>query len=207
MKKIMFNDKYGLTRAVLQGRKTQTRRIAFESFQLGMMTSKDVITETLQDGSILYMLSNGLSNRATYSVGEPVAIAQRYSDLMGNDLFRCLCNCKGVSLESVSDHKGFTSKMYVRADLMPRHIRIKNIRVERLQEISNEDCIAEGIRILTNVDYYEYGYEYKKKDTLGLFLAHTPREAYASLIDKICGAGTWDKNPFVFVYDFELIKP
>ena len=29
MKKIMFNDKYGLTQAVLNGRKTQTRRIAY----------------------------------------------------------------------------------------------------------------------------------------------------------------------------------
>ena len=92
MKKIMFNDKYGLTRAVLQGRKTQTRRIAFKSFQPGMMTSKDVTTVTLRDGSFRYMLSNGLINRATYSVGVPVAIAQKYSDLMGNDLFRCLCN-------------------------------------------------------------------------------------------------------------------
>jgi hypothetical protein len=207
MKKIMFNDKYGLTRAVLQGRKTQTRRIAFKSFQLGMMTSKDVTIETLRDGSFRYMLSNGLINRATYSVGEPVAIAQKYSDLMGNDLFRCLCNYKGVSLESVSDQKGFTSKMYVRADLMIHHIRIKNIRVERLQEISDEDCIAEGIRMLTDVKFYEYGYDYKKKDSLGLCLTHTPREAYASLIDKICGAGTWEKDPFVFVYDFELIIP
>lgn len=31
MKKIMFNDKYGLTKAVLEGRKTQTRRIVNES--------------------------------------------------------------------------------------------------------------------------------------------------------------------------------
>lgn len=29
MKKIMFNDKYGLTQAVLEGRKTQTRRIVY----------------------------------------------------------------------------------------------------------------------------------------------------------------------------------
>lgn len=30
MKKIMFNDRYGLTEAVLDGRKTQTRRIAYK---------------------------------------------------------------------------------------------------------------------------------------------------------------------------------
>ena len=34
----------------------------------------------------------------------------------------------------------------------------------------------------------------------------TPREAYAALIDKVSGKGTWQNNPYVFVYDFELIK-
>ena len=35
---------------------------------------------------------------------------------------------------------------------------------------------------------------------------HTPREAYAVLIDKVSGKGTWDKNPWVWAYDFELVK-
>lgn len=35
---------------------------------------------------------------------------------------------------------------------------------------------------------------------------NTPREAYAALIDRISGKGTWSSNPFVFVYDFELVK-
>lgn len=34
----------------------------------------------------------------------------------------------------------------------------------------------------------------------------TPRKAFAALIDKVSGKGTWDKNPLVFVYEFELIK-
>ena len=34
----------------------------------------------------------------------------------------------------------------------------------------------------------------------------TRRIAYAALIDKISGKGTWASNPYVFVYEFELIK-
>lgn len=34
----------------------------------------------------------------------------------------------------------------------------------------------------------------------------TPRKAYAELIDKIIGKGTWALNPWTFVYDFKLIK-
>ncbi len=36
--------------------------------------------------------------------------------------------------------------------------------------------------------------------------AMTPRGAFAALIDKISGKGTWESNPYVFVYEFELVK-
>lgn len=32
------------------------------------------------------------------------------------------------------------------------------------------------------------------------------REAYATLIDRISGKGTFESNPYVFVYEFELVK-
>lgn len=34
----------------------------------------------------------------------------------------------------------------------------------------------------------------------------TPQQAYADLIDKISGKLTWERNPYVCVYDFELVK-
>lgn len=34
----------------------------------------------------------------------------------------------------------------------------------------------------------------------------TPREAFAALIDKVSGRGTWDSNPWVFAYTYELVK-
>lgn len=33
-----------------------------------------------------------------------------------------------------------------------------------------------------------------------------PREAFASLIDKVSGRGTWERNPFVWRIEFELVK-
>lgn len=38
------------------------------------------------------------------------------------------------------------------------------------------------------------------------FTSIPPREAFASLIDKVSGKGTWDSNPWVFVSEFELVK-
>lgn len=206
MKKIMFNDKYGLTRAVLDGRKTQTRRIACYWDNLDI-TSKDVKRQKLDDGTCTFFIDDVLYRTARYKIGEVVAVTQKYADLMGNDIFRCLCQVHGVSLKAISSQKGYNNKMFVRADLMPHLIRIIDIRVERLLEISDEDCLAEGIRIIPGFKYFKYGFLYKKGESLGLDLFHTPREAYAALINLICGKDTWEKNPFVFVYDFELLKP
>lgn len=98
--------------------------------------------------------------------------------------------------------------MYVKADLMPHRIRITDIRAERLQEISDEDCIAEGIReqyFYSGEEEPEFeGYSYYAKNVLKPLFC-TPREAYAALIDKISGKGTWASNPYVFVYEFEMI--
>ncbi len=92
------------------------------------------------------------------------------------------------------------------AALMPHQIRITDIKVERLQDISNEDCLREGIY----KDWNECGgwtltefYDYPNNENDGY---DTPREAFAALIDKVSGRGTWDSNPWVFAYSFELIN-
>lgn len=91
--------------------------------------------------------------------------------------------------------------MFTNALLLPHRIRITNIRVERLQDISDEDCLKEGIeRCCTQICHENYCI----RDCGDCY--SSPREAFAFLIDKVSGKGTWDSDPYVFVYDFELIK-
>lgn len=185
MKKIMFNDKYGLTQAVLEGRKTQTRRTFLK---LG--------EETLLDGITPEYIITVMSR---YKVGETVAIAQSYKDIHAEILREVGdLDLKKEFMQS----KGYTNKMFVRAEKMPHAIRITNIRVERLQDISEEDCIKEGIWRDDNVGLEGTTYWYHGLSNSSF---RTPQEAYASLIDNISGKGTWASNPYVFVYDFELI--
>lgn len=92
--------------------------------------------------------------------------------------------------------------MYVSADDMPHHIKIKNIRVEHLQDISDEDCLKEGIR-KWDKDGNPLGPSYDFVNSPHGYA--TPREAFAALIDKVSGKGTWESNPMVFVYEFELV--
>lgn len=213
MKKIMFNDKYGLTKAVLEGKKTQTRRLALRSVKDAQVL--DSIEVKPEDKNIIQYV---IGKYSRYAVGETLAVAQNYSTIM--DYYNSLghISTRQVSekelifwnemrrMESTGDDsamRGDDNKMFVRADLMPHQIRITNIRLERLQDISNEDCLKEGIiEDCPGVQYSfptEIGY-------CGQYPFETPKAAYAALIDKICGKGTWQKNPWVFVYDFELIN-
>ena len=190
MKKIMFNDKYGLTQAVLEGRKTMTRRVCKGEIPLGNWEETE--------------------KHATYHVGEVVAIAQNYNDVLeewkkgyGQGIFL-----------SPKDEAGMTNKMFVRADDMPHHIKITNIRVEHLQDISDEDCLREGIYFDKeggqSIGYpiaVPFYYTFRgaiNRDGKQLYWS-TPKDAFAALIDKVSGNGTWDSNPMVWVYEFELV--
>ena len=90
--------------------------------------------------------------------------------------------------------------MYVRADLMPHAIRITGIKCERIQDISDEDCFQEGIR------FYNCGIDFGYKVDGIRDAFNSPREAFAALIQKLSGKKAWDDDPWVFVYEFELVK-
>lgn len=221
MKKIMFSDKFGLTEAVLSGRKTQTRRIIKPqpevSERMGMVWKGYAYGITSPAGSPFFLkdvYENFLSGTDypqdhRYKVGEVVAVAQSYKSLFEEDCRRAKEGkpMRNVTIKNVSDHPGWTNKMFVRADQMFHHIRITNVRVERLQDISDEDCIAGGVCKWTKDREL---FKYDIADGFEMFewsdMPSTPREAYAALIDKISGKGTWEANPYVFVYEFELIK-
>lgn len=203
MKKIMFNDECGLTQAVLDGRKTQTRRIVYTQNGFVVFGGEDFQLKKLDNGQALLTLCNNRFKTAHYKIGETIAIAQKYEDLRKNDEFYRLCGKNGMPLECIKYERGCNNKMFVRADLMPHHIRITNIRVERLQDISEADCLKEGIWCDDNVGLEGTTYWYHG---LANSSFRTAKEAYAALIDKISGKGTWESNPWVFVYNFYLVK-
>lgn len=87
---------------------------------------------------------------------------------------------------------------------MKHRIRITNIKVERLQDISDEDCIKEGLTQKPDpfIGEDEMVYCFQGSDINYAY----PSTCFAALIDKISGKGAWGSNPYVFVYEFELIK-
>ena len=214
MKKIMFNDRYGLTEAVFDGSKTQTRRIMKGKplFPSDEIESAGVLGDEVQ------IIANGgeslITMKLPFRVGEIVAVAQSYCSI-ADELENCnnaTCAAhyeknvqKASEYISWMEHPGFNNKMFVAADMMIYQIRITDVRVERLQDISDECCLKEGIqKMLTGCEYYQYSFYDNDK---GLWNNYkTPREAFAHLINKVSKKDVWSENPYVFVYDFELVK-
>ena len=126
MKKILFNDKYCLTQAVLAGQKTMTRRVL--------------------KGDVLLGNWEETAKRLPYKVGDIIAIAQPYKDIVEFLPMYSDAILDEVGMPRKEFKAGWTNKMFVRADLMPHHIRITDVKVERLQDISDEDILREGIR-------------------------------------------------------------
>jgi hypothetical protein len=79
-------------------------------------------------------------------------------------------------------------------------LQITSVRVERLQDISEADAIAEGIEKTANGFWSLYG-------TANVDGAYSPRSSYRALWDSINGPGSWARNPWVWVVEFKVIKP
>lgn len=203
MKKIMFNDKFGLTQAVLDGRKTMTRRAISEKLWDRWTDYDDfcnsVSVENIPTKRQYYDEKDFFLNNAPYKLGEVVAIAQSYESVY----HECGLETMDMLVSSLKYNAGWTNKMFVKADLMPHHIEITGIKVERLQDISDEDCLKEGIihAYTDNNGTKIYHTPHTKRGYLSTDVA---QQAFADLIDKVSGKGTWEENPFVWVYEFAL---
>lgn len=197
----MFNDRYGLTQAVIEGRKTMTRRL------INLNSTSDVQVRIFA-GYVQIIGRSGnvcVEKKLSYKVGEIVAVAQRYEDVEElSYLLRDPFSETYFEEVNIGDEPGYRNKMFVKSELMPHQIRITGIRCVRLQDISDEDCMKEGIR--EDSFPIENPYYFGDAKEGGLVHFGTPREAFASLIDKVSGRGTWERNPWVVVCEFELVK-
>ena len=179
----MFSDKYCLTKAVLSGIKTMTRRLLRDNVPLGNWE------ETVK--------------HLPYKVGEVVAIAQPYKDII-----ECMADHSDIIINvdgSINrEYKaGWTNKMFVKANLLPHHIRITDVNVERLQSISDEDILREGVwQFYDNKNLFYVSKNIGYAPDVAFLSA---REAFWYLIDNISGKGTWESNPWVVAYSFELV--
>lgn len=84
-------------------------------------------------------------------------------------------------------------------------LEIIEVRVERLNDISEQDAIDEGIKIIHMADTIPIYKNYLLKQELGTI---NPIKSYRTLWESINGKGSWADNPFVWVVKYKRIdKP
>jgi len=187
MQKIMFNERFGLQQATFDGTKTMTRRTVPEK------TMKDALAYQSHHINDEKAYEKYILDHAPYKVGEVVAIAQRYVDIIG----------PGTTDDFLKSYvgPGCMNKMFVKAELMPHHIKITGIKVEGLAGISDEDCLKEGIITLKGGFRLQDAYTFKG-DKIWF---KTPYLAYKELIDRLNRRGFFESNPLVYAYTYELV--
>ena len=212
MKKIMFNERYGVQSAVLTGAKDMTRRTIKgyykEVKEYDANYEKHFIAET-EDGDTVEL-------KPHFEIGEKVAIAQSYEDLANSRY----CTELGMmdsptTFKKEFCGKGWRNKMFVKAEHMPHQILISDIKAERLQDISNEDAMREGVYHYDTPPRFHEGDNYApwaphvkpyKWDSDNLKYFCEARWAFKHLINKVAGGYIWNRNPWVFAYTFKLVK-
>lgn len=140
MKKIMFSHKWGLHQSVVSGNKTTTLRV---------IPKKTI--ESCKDPENPFDVPdvNKLLAASPYKVGDIVAIAEPYMDIFSDE----------GALPEIRNSFGWSNKMYVKADLMPRRIIITAVQVRELHSITQQELIQDGL-----LDFYEAAK--KEKPTL-----------------------------------------
>ena len=232
MQTIMFDHRrFELEQAVLMWIKTMTRRTVKLPDELKASDVWNPVIGIDQKGKVYFTVDciDGQERDLypQYQVGEVVAVAQKYSELYKK---REIFFQDKKSLELYKSTGGWNNKMFVRADLMLHRIKITNIKLERLQDISDEDCHKEGIVYVQWKQWLKQDVDdfkpqpYKLWDVWTVpkfreslndswgeqdpdeFMAESPKVAFYVIIRKLMGKKVWNTNPWVWVYEFELVR-
>jgi hypothetical protein len=105
----------------------------------------------------------------------------------------------GVDVQYIADAGAPWASRYRSPRFMPRWasrltLEVKSVHVERLQDISEDDARAEGCEPVGWIDETDVGMS-------------SYREGFTRLWNRINGAGAWEANPWVWVIEFERVKP
>lgn len=195
-----------MVQAILDGRKTMTRRVIKPQpvidFDSGYVFYKNHMLDIHR-----FPLSEDMPNLCPYgSVGNILWVREKWRK---NEL------PTGFKYDYYADDDVYADKDAERwkpSIHMPREacrimLEITNIRVERLQDISEQDAISEGIewKIKFPEDYpnLKYWKDYLFEDRFAAGLMFGAKESFKSLWQSINGPESWTANPWVWVIKFK----
>lgn len=175
-----------MVQAILYKRKTQTRRIA-------KLTSGGHLKEVGGHRRWHPSDPNAILACPYGQVGDRLWVQETWSDdcdkhwiLYHADMQALRISCgevfDGCPVQHLNTNPKWKSSIYMPRSAARILLEITGVRLERLQDISEADAIAEGMPCTNPID------------------------AYKKLIDTIYGAGSWDANLWVWVIEFKVVE-
>lgn len=209
-----------MVRALLEGRKTQTRRLlkpqpkcdayhgdveqhpkySGEWFQWIGGEMGPTFGLPYAVGDLLWVKENhyrtddGHNEFAVYAVDEAEATAHLAS----------IDELRSVSDEVKARHRKLRPSIHMPRWASRITLEVTGVRVERLQDISDNDAIAEGLESAGLVDHAAIDLWCSVKKLSDYPDIRWPVRGYAALWDHINGAGAWDANPWIVAITFKV---
>lgn len=200
LKPILFSPE--MIEAIVNNRKTQTRRICRHQYwsfsELTDFNRNGVDKKSDPNVSSRYQVGDILWIRESWNYNddleEPYVYKQKHAEEF---------------LPEYHNRLKWKPSIHMPFEASRIFLKVINVRVERLQNISNEDAIAEGIKplLMSSQQLIEQGQLYQNYFQNGKFMDGLPSFwSFNSLWCKINGGESWESNPWVFVYEFEILN-
>jgi hypothetical protein len=160
-----------MLQAILEGRKTMTRRLV-----------KDPIKQWAIDGEKNEQYMNRLSTQSPNQIGDILWVRETFNTNWNNT---------GFIYRADEQYPAKNTNFWKPCLFMPKQacriwLEVTNVRLERLQDISEMDAIAEGVIRLNEDDI--------------------PTYLFQKLWQSINGANSWEEDPWVWVYEFKQVE-
>lgn len=210
-----------MVRAILAGRKTQTRRPLKQQppARKGIWSYVACSTEPKWRDTFCYAWPD--ANGKTYSIrGRESCLHFSPPCLPGDRLWvretwawygceylrdEVVYRADGVDLPAEFEHWRPSIHMPRWASRIA--LEITGVRVERLNEISEADAIAEGIEQTDPFFGCPCWRDYMEADPEASSFPDDPVGSYASLWEALHGSDSWEQNPWVWVIEFRKVEP
>ena len=228
-KPILFSTE--MVKAILEGRKAQTRR----------MIKPQPIFYGRNDNRIAVEFRNNIfefydvkrndpfsilgSSKPKFQIGNILWVREKFEyfgasfslhdddlELCGEVIFNYYAskneNLKEIIVKNIlakyafaNINKGWKPSIHMPKEAARIFLEVTNVRVERLQNISEENAIAEGIE---RVSIAPFVHRFKNYLCNNKFIG--PEESFKTLWMKINGEDSWNANPWVWVYEFKVVE-
>ncbi|HGE8501493.1 hypothetical protein ACYZFV_01415 [Serratia ureilytica] len=209
---VIFNGE--MVRAILDGRKTQTRRVIKNQRMGDCWSVKPAKSPLYERHSHDWWLPTGTKPYSALPVcplgqeGDRLWVRETFMDLTGTGIEATTGKFEGFAYRADTPAGSYGDEVRKEYGLkwtpslhMPRKacrilLEITAVRVERLNDISQEDAQAEGMELTGWVP------SYSNPDNAGFDETLTPYDNFAMLWESIYGEESWGANPWVWVIEF-----